>query len=467
MKKLLPFILILGSTAFADIGRAYKLYRSGGNGVTSREAVIGEIVDSGYYYTAVPMMKEYLVSHSGSLGSVAERSLDKIISHTGVQLFEKIPSQFLRNSRSGYVKYILAKQSFSRNDFDKAVRHTTSISSEHPIFAFALSLKASSYYMMGSYQNALSYYEDCIRFSKKLSTKGKDKAFVKQKEINEESCRAGVARSHFALKDYQKSSEHYALIPKDSYIWPELLFEEAWNSFYLKDYNRSLGKVVSYNAPVFSNIFKPEVFSLQAVSYLKLCHYEEAKKIADNFSKDYQKPGAMLRKYILTRGKDFRYYYKLMASFERKNSFSDKLFYRILASIAEGPIYQELKKSLVAAKKERSRMTGSSLGNFYSILRLNIQNSIYDLQQLIGEYVREEMIQSYREIYKANQGMSFVKLEILDKRKQELYGNKDQQKGDVKNLKRNRFQYFWNFNGEFWADELGDYVFALDSKCRG
>ena len=37
--------------------------------------------------------------------------------------------------------------------------------------------------------------------------------------------------------------------------------------------------------------------------------------------------------------------------------------------------------------------------------------------------------------------------------------------GDIKNLKRDSGQYLWNFNGEFWADELGDYVFSLKSSC--
>ena len=27
-------------------------------------------------------------------------------------------------------------------------------------------------------------------------------------------------------------------------------------------------------------------------------------------------------------------------------------------------------------------------------------------------------------------------------------------------------QYYWSFNGEFWNDELGDYVFGLESQCK-
>jgi hypothetical protein len=65
--------------------------------------------------------------------------------------------------------------------------------------------------------------------------------------------------------------------------------------------------------------------------------------------------------------------------------------------------------------------------------------------------------------------MSFIKLEILALKKERLYqtdkpfdGNK---RGDVQYIERNDKQYFWTFNGEFWADELGDYVFALRSEC--
>jgi hypothetical protein len=39
-------------------------------------------------------------------------------------------------------------------------------------------------------------------------------------------------------------------------------------------------------------------------------------------------------------------------------------------------------------------------------------------------------------------------------------------RGDVAYLRRTDKQYFWTFNGEFWADELGDYVFSLKSECK-
>jgi hypothetical protein len=71
-------------------------------------------------------------------------------------------------------------------------------------------------------------------------------------------------------------------------------------------------------------------------------------------------------------------------------------------------------------------------------------------------------------LFDSFEGLSYIKLEVLDRKKQQLYrwGNlTDRARGNIKYLKRNDKQYFWTFNGEFWADELGDYVFALPSEC--
>ena len=64
--------------------------------------------------------------------------------------------------------------------------------------------------------------------------------------------------------------------------------------------------------------------------------------------------------------------------------------------------------------------------------------------------------------------MTNIKLEILGRLKQETYASTTEEKrerGDIQYVKRTSKQYFWTFNGEFWADELGDYVFALKSEC--
>lgn len=88
-------------------------------------------------------------------------------------------------------------------------------------------------------------------------------------------------------------------------------------------------------------------------------------------------------------------------------------------------------------------------------------------KQIIGAHVKSRLISHYANLYKAFEGMSYIKLEVLAQRKAKLYSfdEKKRDRGDLKYIQRNEKQYFWDFNGEFWADELGDYVFALKSEC--
>ena len=73
-----------------------------------------------------------------------------------------------------------------------------------------------------------------------------------------------------------------------------------------------------------------------------------------------------------------------------------------------------------------------------------------------------------RQVDKTMQDMSYIKLEVIRFKKRELYqlANNNRSRGDIVNLQRTDKQYFWDFNGEFWADELGDYVFTLKSECK-
>src|SRR5690606_12305106 len=133
---------------------------------------------------------------------------------------------------------------------------------------------------------------------------------------NRDYCIAGVARAQFAGGNYKQAESYYLDIQKQSPVWPEILFEEAWTSYYLRNYNRTLGKLVSYKAPVFDFIFKPEVDVLKALTYMKMCLYNDAKSTANSFYEDSMKPGKDLRRLLVSRGKDYRYYYNLMADHE-------------------------------------------------------------------------------------------------------------------------------------------------------
>lgn len=90
-----------------------------------------------------------------------------------------------------------------------------------------------------------------------------------------------------------------------------------------------------------------------------------------------------------------------------------------------------------------------------------------------GLFVKNSMLDMYQGMLSDFDKISFIKLEMLSKAKVKLQKastlSKDENgvmKKGRSSINRKDYQYFWNFNGEFWSDELGDYVFALESECE-
>ena len=107
-----------------------------------------------------------------------------------------------------------------------------------------------------------------------------------------------------------------------------------------------------------------------------------------------------------------------------------------------------------------------------AVLNDNLKESLNMQRNLIGSYIRGQLQLFAAQIVRAFEDMSYINLEVLSKRKTELYENLPvrsddlRSRGNLAHLRRTDKQYFWTFNGEFWADELGDYVFSLKSECR-
>jgi cytoplasmic iron level regulating protein YaaA (DUF328/UPF0246 family) len=85
-------------------------------------------------------------------------------------------------------------------------------------------------------------------------------------------------------------------------------------------------------------------------------------------------------------------------------------------------------------------------------------------------FVKNSLIDYHSQLISNFEKMAFIKLEMLKRAKDQLvYKNSPHKNGlrDWGNEKPHRqdYQYYWSFNGEFWNDELGDYVFGLESQC--
>lgn len=460
-------LLLVSTSAFSQsLGRAQKVWQSS-SGAASWRALVINLVNAGYPFSAVPFMKDYLIQNRSAIDSELDQAFETMISSTGIRPFETLPDNVLGQSRSSTVRYILAKKHFRKARWGQALEEVQRINANHSIYPFAIHLRAAVKSIQGKNEDAKSDYQDCVNYSRSRYNGESDLQKRNQLMANRDMCVAGLARTAFNIKDHAAADLLYLDIPKSSPVWPTILFEEAWNSYYLSNYNRTLGKLVSYNAPVFDFIFNPEIEILKALSYLKLCLYTDVNKTVDDFYSRYMAPAKRLRQFIVFQGRNYNYYFKLATSFEQNKVAKDILVQNVLQSIVKDQAWIEMRSAYVAAMLEFGRIREAGNNRFNITLMKNVKEVVGHYQVLLGSYAQSQFQEKYNQLSSSLQDMSFIKLEVLARKKQSLYESKslEGKRGDIKYIDRNEKQYFWNFDGEFWADELGDYVFALGSEC--
>ncbi len=460
-KKIIFTLGLIPSLALAGWGQADKVFNSNSRNKV-RDLVI-ELTDGGYYYSAMPLMKEYLASQRSSLDLSMEKALSKIIATVGIKQFETLPDRYLNLSNSHNIKYISAKKLMREQKNGEAIRLLKSISRNHPIFPYAQNMLATLYSAEKNYASASVAFNDCVSVSNARINNNSSERL----KLNRDYCLAGLARNKFGEGSYNESDLLYLDLPKSSPVWPELLFEEAWNSYYQGNYNRSLGKLVTYKAPVFDHIFNPEIDVLNALTYLKLCLYQDAKQISDKFYDQYYRDAKDLRNYLLRYKSNYEYYYDLVSKYEQTKYAPTDLMKTLFKSISREQVYLDIKSQIKGAVIEYRKIKGQRDDRFKRFVIQNLQEAIESHKKILGSFIRSKLVSHYAELYRAFEGMSYIKLEVLAQKKALLYSfdKKERSRGDIKYIQRNEKQYFWNFNGEFWADELGDYVFALKSEC--
>ncbi len=462
--------LSLSGKAFASFSEAWKIYQSGDK--NKYPQMVSELIDEKMYFSSVPFIKEYLVTTSRVNDAVVDKIVDRLITEVGVKQFEVLPETILGKSNAPTIRYILARKAFRQGKNELALKYLDkNIEDWNPVKPFALMLEASIHSVVKHEEQATRIFKECIEISQDHIKKEKDKDRIRQLKINRDYCLVGIPRSQFAMGKFNSAYSSYLDLDKSSYIWPEILFEEAWNSFYLKDYNRTLGKLVTYKSPILGYIFNPEIEVLKALTYMELCLWDDTKNSVENFYVKYESDYGAYNKYLDSLGKDYRQYYSLVKEHaEKKNKHIDILG-NALVSIGRDPAYLELYSSFKSGKDEIERINNVPSDKMRLILGENLKETLSLQRDLIGSYIRGQLQLFAAQMGKAFEDMSYIKLEVLSKRKTELYDNvslrgASRARGDISFLKKTDKQYFWTFNGEFWADELGDYVFSLKSECR-
>jgi tetratricopeptide (TPR) repeat protein len=380
--------------------------------------------------------------------------------------------------------YAQGKDALLQGETQKAISFLSGIPRGSALRPYALQLRAAALALDGKAEQASQDYEECAnRADDMIRGSGSDPVQVKKRRREawdlEARCRAGYARTLYELGQFEEADRAYDQISKRSLVWPDILFEQAWNSFARQEYNRSLGKLVTYKSPALAFVYNSEVDVLRAQSFLALCLYNEANGVVNEFNTKYTKLGEEVKRFVEGRSTDLGAFYELGRQALRAPLYTKSEMNRLLNRFVRGPYFQ----SLVAAEKEVSdesaaitRFASMQAGakndpgaGFPGFLNQVLRWRAKSIRLLGGVHVKNSMIDYHMALISDFEKMAFIKLEMLKRAKDKLVFKRpsalERGWGNVTPSRRDDQQY-WSFNGEFWNDELGDYVFGLESECN-
>lgn len=448
-----------------------------------------------YYLGETWLKKIIALSPPGYHPANVEKIFSILLFKLGADYLLEIFGNKLEKSNLSVAKYLLAKKYFMQNKNEAAISVARTIPEDTSLHVLALQMEGVALIYMQRTDEAMVRLVECGRkatdFISSLTSSGEENQAEKLVlEAAYNQCVLNIARLMYAGQDLVGASNVYQGFAADSIVWPEVVIESAWVSFYLHDYNRTLGKLSLYETPLLKSKFNPEVVLLQIRTYLEMCKWSAAKRLADNFVMSYEKDIFNIREELQKHHHQYGYFYQQIKDFKNiitdaksfDSTSEDKksldLMYKFKWAVISELSVSKMLDSLQAARKEHLQVEeeGCKLDNTnrkqdkeQKFCLKNIERFISTEEKLVGRYVERRLSEKLSQFMIVLKQINYIRLEILSRKNispNSTNENFENQKNDINSLPSDEEKYFWTFDGEIWKDEIGDYVFALGSECR-
>lgn len=386
--------------------------------------------------------------------------IERLVMHTGTHYFNTYKDVELRKMNIPTTDLVMAKRNVFLKKYKYALKRLTRMPKGHRLYPEALLVTGTVYNDQKKYESAEKSWKECAKEAKNRESVD-DEKIQRYYAIIKESCVINIARMKFKEEKYEESLRLYEDIPKTSFKWPYILLEKAWANYYLGNFNRTLGLLITYNSPLLESYFMPEAEVLKALSYYKLCLYDDALKIINNYYSIYA-PRSEKLKSVINGQKGKLYFFNLMFTPLKETEKENKFLRNLITQVSKRIKYNLDLNTLYALNREI--LKNDKDANIDKIIAMKI-----DLEEQINHYVKVSMYRFINEIHSLSTEMFNLKLEVLSDKRNLVYKNqlaKNVKRGSSENLNIDKYQEFWTFKKAFWADELGDYTLGLKSECR-
>lgn len=473
MKKILIYIIttIITFDLYASVRTANDINQKDKTKDKNKN-IAHQLIIAKFYFSAIPFINQYL-EHNTEIDAELEQDIETLVIQTGSVAVLNLDESKLDHFKIPSILLVHGTRLFNKGQYAKAYEVLSKIPDSHQFSIESSLIRGTIRNLDRKLIEAESHYQNCIVKAQRYENDIKVEKMQRYYTYLKETCIIRNARIKMEEKKYQEALDIYSQIDKRSYKWPYILMDKAWAAYYMGDYNRSIGISITYKSPLLESYFFPEAEVLMALSYYNLCLWDDAMKVINHFNEVY-KPRTEALKEILGKNRNSNNYFLDLYYAEPEKRENLNPFIRNLITQTRKQVKFNLDlNSLKAAKEELVLLKKLKNQDDFTIsLENNIESTINFISAHINYYIKKEIFNFINEIHKHTYSMFNLKLELLSKKRDDLYdvsknsSKNSRDRGSSANLNQKSDQYFFDFNGSFWADELGDYSFGLPSQCK-
>ncbi len=255
-----------------------------------------------------------------------------------------------------------------------------------------------------------------------------------------------AARLRFEAGKFDLALTHYTAVdlPELDAGRGQLYLEEAWTRYRLGDGSRAMGLLAALDAPSFRALFLPEKFQLRALIFKDACHWLAAKRAA--------------------RGLLRRYRPALEAIRERQDLTQVPLVAEAALQKGAGARAEQLLEQLRKERDQLARYAGSwelglqlRLASIYSLALAEAQRRRQLELEKGAIRVADELLAAVEQVNLVDYevGLALYRRQRGPQSSGLVFGDALPKEGEIG----------FEFDGEYWNDELQSLRFALADRC--
>jgi tetratricopeptide (TPR) repeat protein len=259
-----------------------------------------------------------------------------------------------------------------------------------------------------------------------------------------DDARKTLARLYYEQGKFSQADFLYQQIEMNIVEQAQNLLERAWAHYRMGNLERAMGLLYSFEAPSYRHSFTPEFYILKSFIYKDVCHYKTAMTVLDQFKVRYG---------------------EALDSIYSRGALQDNP--AMMLVILNKPWVKRVWKFLELLENEQSRLARINHPELAAYL-----NNLYDLkrkqyEQRFRLLVRDEYEKMANEMLRFEEEAHLMEYEIgtdMYQRISALTFRKEQNETAKADGDEDTLKAVYNFQGEFWNDELDDYEVVLPNK---